>query len=47
MEQSKLHQKEQVIATKNFLKDLFIKGIDAVVILFFVTTVITSAGASH
>lgn len=47
MERSKLHQKERAVFAKDFFKDLFINGIDGVVILFFVTTGLTSAGVTQ
>ena len=46
MKQSSLHQKKQPNLS-DFLKDLSVRGIDGVVILFFVSTGLSSAGTSQ
>ena len=46
MKQKKLHQKKQLLIS-DFFNDLFINGIDGVVIFFFITTGLMSAGMSN
>lgn len=46
MEQTNLHQKKQIFFS-DFINDLFINGIDGVVIVFFIATGLMSAGLSN